>query len=218
MIRYYLGEEPILGNVPTYLARDADDRAYILENLDELVVKAVERVGRLRHADRARSRRRERARASSARKIEADPRNYIAQPTIALSPPPDLRRRRAARLPRRPAALHPLRRDAIRVVPGGLTRVALRAGSLVVNSSQGGGSKDTWVLLGPDASRVAESLYWMPLHRARRGRRRACSTSTSTRCSTARSPTAGALAAARRGARRRGAPTSSTTRRPRRRT
>jgi uncharacterized circularly permuted ATP-grasp superfamily protein len=143
IIRYYLGEEPILSNVPTYLPVRPDDRRYVLEHLDELVVKAVNESGGYGmligpHASRAEL-------ADFRARIIADPRNYIAQPTLALSRHPcwveDHLEGRHVDL--RPFVLFG---REVRITPGGLTRVALRAGSLVVNSSQGGGGKDTWVL------------------------------------------------------------------------
>jgi len=144
IIKYYLGEDPILPNVPTYLLSRADDCRYALEHLDELVVKAVGESGGYGmligpHASVAE---REEFRA----RIIANPRNYIAQPTLALSSAPsfigDCVEPRHVDL--RPYVL--CGADRCAVVPGGLTRVALKRGSLVVNSSQGGGSKDTWVL------------------------------------------------------------------------
>ena len=143
MIRYYEGEDPILPNVPTYLCwRDAD-RQHVLQNLSSLVVKAANEAGGYGmlvgpHSTEA-------EREEFARRIEANPRNYIAQPTLALSRVPTLV---GDRLEGRHVDLRPyiLYGEDIRVVPGGLTRVALKKGSLVVNSSQGGGSKDTWVL------------------------------------------------------------------------
>lgn len=143
IIRYYLGEEPLLENVQTYLAADPTDRAYILEHLDELVVKAVDQSGGYGmligpHATREQ-------RAEFAERIRACPSEYVAQPTIALSRHPTLI---GDRLEGRHVDLRPfvLYGKEISVFSGGLTRVALRSGSLVVNSSQGGGSKDTWVL------------------------------------------------------------------------
>jgi uncharacterized circularly permuted ATP-grasp superfamily protein len=143
MIRYYLGEDAILPNVPTYLCwRDAD-RQHVLANLDKLVVKAANEAGGYGmligpHASVA-------EREEFARRIQARPREYIAQPTLALSRVPTLI---GDHLEGRHVDLRPyvLYGKDIRVLPGGLTRVALRKGSLVVNSSQGGGSKDTWVL------------------------------------------------------------------------
>jgi uncharacterized circularly permuted ATP-grasp superfamily protein len=143
MIRYYAKEDPILPNVPTYLCWREQDRKYVLENLAKLVVKAANEAGGYGmlvgpHATEAQ-------RAEFADKIKANPRNYIAQPTLALSRVPTLIE---DKLEGRHVDLRPyiLYGKDIRVLPGGLTRVALRKGSLVVNSSQGGGSKDTWVL------------------------------------------------------------------------
>jgi uncharacterized circularly permuted ATP-grasp superfamily protein len=143
IIKYYLGEEAILPNVPTYICRDDADRAYVLEHLDQLVVKAANESGGYGmligpHADGAQ-------RAAFAQKIEAEPRNYMAQPTISLSRVPTIA---GDRIEGRHVDLRPfvLFGEEIYVQPGGLTRVALTKGSLVVNSSQGGGSKDTWVL------------------------------------------------------------------------
>jgi uncharacterized circularly permuted ATP-grasp superfamily protein len=144
MIRFYLGEDAILPNVPTYLGVRKDERAYMLEHLEELVVKAVNESGGYGmlvgpHASAA-------ERALFRERIAANPRNYIAQPTLALSRHPTWV---DGRLEGRHVDLRVYilcAPDRITIVPGGLTRVALRAGSLVVNSSQGGGSKDTWVL------------------------------------------------------------------------
>jgi uncharacterized circularly permuted ATP-grasp superfamily protein len=143
MIRFYLGEEPILQNVPTWQCGKADDCKYVLENLGELVVKEVHGsggygmlVGPKSTAEQI---------ASFAERIRADPGNYIAQPTLALSTVPTFVEEGVA--PRH-VDLRPycLVGERIELVPGGLTRVALKDGSLVVNSSQGGGVKDTWVL------------------------------------------------------------------------
>ncbi|HET6174075.1 MAG TPA: circularly permuted type 2 ATP-grasp protein [Gaiellales bacterium] len=142
MIRYYLSEEPILGNVPTYLGVHEADRRYILEHLDELVVKTVNGSGGygMLIGPVATAAERDLFR----RQIEAEPREFIAQPTIALSRMPIyLEELRPAHVDLRPFVLSS---RITSVVPGGLTRAALRDGSLVVNSSQGGGSKDTWVL------------------------------------------------------------------------
>jgi uncharacterized circularly permuted ATP-grasp superfamily protein len=143
IIRYYTGEEPILPNVPTYICGDPQDRAYVLDHLDELVVKAANESGGYGmlvgpHASAA-------ERAAFAAKISAEPRNYMAQPTISLSRVPTIV---GDRIEGRHVDLRPyvLFGREIYVLPGGLTRVALARGSLVVNSSQGGGSKDTWVL------------------------------------------------------------------------
>jgi len=143
MIKYYEGEDPIIPNVPTYLCwRDAD-RQHVLQNLDKLVVKAANEAGGYGMLIGPASTAAERE--AFAGKISANPRNYIAQPTLGLSRVPTLV---GDTLEGRHVDLRPyiLYGDDIRVVPGGLTRVALRKGSLVVNSSQGGGSKDTWVL------------------------------------------------------------------------
>jgi uncharacterized circularly permuted ATP-grasp superfamily protein len=143
MIRYYEGEDPILPNVPTYLCWQDQDRRHVLQNLEKLVVKAANEAGGYGmlvgpHSTAA-------EREDFARRIEAHPRNYIAQPTLALSRVPTLT---GDRIEGRHVDLRPyiLYGKEINVLPGGLTRVALRKGSLVVNSSQGGGSKDTWVL------------------------------------------------------------------------
>ena len=144
MIRYYLREEPILNNVPTYLCWREKDRKYVLENLDKLVVKAANEAGGYGMLIGSKSTKEERA--EFAQKIIAQPRNYIAQPTLSLSRVPTLidGKVEGRHVDLRPYILH--RGDEIYVHPGGLTRVALKKGSLVVNSSQGGGSKDTWVL------------------------------------------------------------------------
>ena len=143
MVRFYLGEEPILQNVPTWQCSRADELKYVLENLGELVVKEVHGSGGYGMLVGPKSTVAEiemfRAR------IEADPSNYIAQPTLALSATPTFV---AEGVAPRHVDLRPycLVGERIELVPGGLTRVALREGSLVVNSSQGGGVKDTWVL------------------------------------------------------------------------
>ena len=144
MIRYYLGEEPILANVPTYLCWREEDRKYVLDNLENLVVKAANEAGGYGMLIGINSTAEERA--EFAQKIIAQPRNYIAQPTLSLSRVPTLidGKVEGRHVDLRPYILH--RGDEIYVHPGGLTRVALKKGSLVVNSSQGGGSKDTWVL------------------------------------------------------------------------
>src|SRR5579863_1980148 len=149
-IRYYLGEEPILKTVETYLCSRKEDLAYVLEHLPELVVKAVGESGGYGMlmgptADRERI-------EDFKQRIKADPRNYVAQPVLPLSRVPsyDLAHSSIAgrHVDLRPYCLYD--GEKVTIVPGGLTRVALQQGSLVVNSSQGGGSKDTWVLFGDD--------------------------------------------------------------------
>jgi uncharacterized circularly permuted ATP-grasp superfamily protein len=143
MIRFYLGEEPILANVPTYKCAEADDLAYTLAHLEELVVKEVDGSGGYGMLIGPRSTKDE-IEAYRAR-IEADPGGFIAQPTLELSTAPTLSNGQVAgrHVDLRPYCLVGSR---VRLTPGGLTRVAMREGSLVVNSSQGGGVKDTWVL------------------------------------------------------------------------
>ena len=143
IIRYYLGEEPILPNVETYLLSDDQQRQYVLEHLEELVVKAVGESGGYGMLLGPYSTANERA--AFRERILANPRNYIAQPTIALSAAPCIidNQVEPRHVDLRPFVLFG---ENATVVPGGLTRVALKRGSLVVNSSQGGGSKDTWVL------------------------------------------------------------------------
>ena len=143
LIRYYLGEEAILENVETYLLSDEKVRAHVLANLDKLVVKAVGESGGYDMLIGPHSTAEERQQFHD--RIVANPRNYIAQPTLQLSCAPSYvdGRVEARHVDLRPFIL--CSQDII-IVPGGLTRVALRRGSLVVNSSQGGGSKDTWVL------------------------------------------------------------------------
>jgi uncharacterized circularly permuted ATP-grasp superfamily protein len=143
IIRYYLGEEPLIPNVPTYLCWRDEDRDYVLDNLEKLVVKTAGGSGGYGMLVGPAST--EAERAEFAQKILAEPRNYIAQPTLALSRVPTLTDNGVAgrHVDLRPYILYG---EDIFVLPGGLTRVALKPGSLVVNSSQGGGSKDTWVL------------------------------------------------------------------------
>src|SRR5688572_3124329 len=145
IIRFYLSQEPILPNVETYLLDNESDRKYVLDHLDSLVVKAVGESGGYGMLIGPHSTARERE--AFRDKILADPRNFIAQPTLRLSRAPCFV---DGRIEPRHVDLRPyvLYGDGVRIVPGGLTRVALRKGSLVVNSSQGGGSKDTWVLAG----------------------------------------------------------------------
>ncbi|HTR13199.1 MAG TPA: circularly permuted type 2 ATP-grasp protein [Roseiarcus sp.] len=144
IIRFYLAEEPLLNNVPTYRCREPEWLKYVLERLEKLVVKEVNGSGGYGmlvgpHATAAQ-------REQFAAKIKTDPTNYIAQPTLALSTCPASFETGVS--PRhvdlRPFVLTGA--DGVRIVPGGLTRVALREGSLVVNSSQGGGTKDTWIV------------------------------------------------------------------------
>ncbi len=144
MIRYYLGEEPLLSNVPTYLCWRDRDRDYVLEHLDQLVVKPANEAGGYGMLVGPKST--EKERHDFAGRILAQPRNYIGQPTLGLSRVPTLigDRVEGRHVDLRPYILH--RGEEIYIHPGGLTRVALKKGSLVVNSSQGGGSKDTWVL------------------------------------------------------------------------
>ena len=143
IIRYYLGEDAILPNIETFLCREPKQLSHVLANLDQLVVKSVGASGGYGmlvgpHASRA-------EREAFAERVRADPQNYIAQPTIQLSTAPCLV---DGRIEPRHVDLRPfvLAGQRIVVTPGALTRVALKHGSLVVNSSQGGGSKDTWVL------------------------------------------------------------------------
>jgi len=143
IIRYYEDADPILQNVPTYLCWRPEDRAYVLEHLDELVVKSANESGGYGmlvgpHSTTGQQ-------EEFAEKIKANPRNYIAQPTLALSRVPTIV---GEHFEGRHVDLRPyvLCGKEIYVMPGGLTRVAMTKGSLVVNSSQGGGSKDTWVL------------------------------------------------------------------------
>jgi len=147
-IRYYLGEEPILRNVETHVCDDPSQLAYVLDHLAELVVKPVGESGGygLLVGPTADAR----TLAGFRERLRADPRNYIAQPVVPLSRVPvwdaDAGKLVGRHVDLRPYCLYD--GDRVTIVPGGLTRVALRPGSLVVNSSQGGGSKDTWVLRG----------------------------------------------------------------------
>src|SRR5579863_4910731 len=149
-IRYYLGEEPILKTVETYLCANPADLGYVLDHLPQLVVKAVGESGGYGMlmgpaADRAKL-------LEFADRLRANPRNYIAQPVVGLSRVPSYDPATGSVAGRhvdlRPYCLYD--GEKVTIVPGGLTRVALQQGSLVVNSSQGGGSKDTWVLFGDD--------------------------------------------------------------------
>ena len=147
MIKFYLGQDPILPNVPTYLASEEKDMTYIMENLPKLVVKAANESGGYGmligpHASKAEI-------EKFRREIKANPRNYIAQPTLALSRHPCFVEGgfEGRHVDLRPYILYG---EKVVIIPGALTRVALKKGSLVVNSSQGGGSKDTWVLEGDE--------------------------------------------------------------------
>ena len=143
IIRYFLGEDPILDNVETFVLTDDAQRQHVLGQLDKMVVKAVGESGGYGMLIGPHSTLKQRN--EFRKRIEADPRNYIAQPTISLSRAPCFF---DGQVEPRHVDLRPyiLYGDKVTIVPGGLTRVALRKGSLVVNSSQGGGSKDTWVL------------------------------------------------------------------------
>jgi uncharacterized circularly permuted ATP-grasp superfamily protein len=162
IVKYYLGEDIILPNVPTYICAEEKDLGYVLDHLGELVVKAANESGGYGmlvgpHSTKAQC-------DEFAEKIKANPRNYIAQPTLALSRVPTLV---GDTCEGRHVDLRPyiLCGQDIFVLPGGLTRVALKKGSLVVNSSQGGGSKDTWVLA--DSPEVAhEKLEAAPFANA----------------------------------------------------
>ncbi|UTW14119.1 circularly permuted type 2 ATP-grasp protein [Marinobacterium rhizophilum] len=144
LIKYYLDEEPLLRNVQTYLCENDKDRAYVLENLDKLVVKPANESGGYGMLVGPHSTKKDQAKFAEL--IKSNPRNYIAQPTLALSTAPTLvdnNRLEPRHLDLRPFILQG--KDTY-VTTGGLTRVAMRKGSLVVNSSQGGGSKDTWIV------------------------------------------------------------------------
>jgi uncharacterized circularly permuted ATP-grasp superfamily protein len=143
MIEFYLGEKPILNNVPTYLCREADDLSYVLAHMGELVVKEVHGAGGYGMLVGPAATQAEIAEFSQV--VRANPSNYIAQPTLALSSCPTFV---DSGIAPRHIDLRPfvLSGTSVQMVPGGLTRVALKEGSLVVNSSQGGGTKDTWVL------------------------------------------------------------------------
>jgi len=143
IIKYYLGEEPLIANVPTYICDRDDDRAYVLDHLDELVVKPANESGGYGIFVGPHSTREQQDECRAM--VTADPRNWVAQPTLQLSTAPTLceGQVRPRHLDLRPFVLSG---EEHSVTQGGLTRVALREGSLVVNSSQGGGSKDTWIL------------------------------------------------------------------------
>jgi uncharacterized circularly permuted ATP-grasp superfamily protein len=149
-IKYYMGEDPILNNVDTYLCSNQDQLGYVLDNLKDLVVKAVGESGGYGMLMGPASD--HKTIEAFREKLKADPRNYIAQPVIPLSRCPSFDSATGRLSPRhvdlRPYCLYD--GEKVTIVPGGLTRVALQKGSLVVNSSQGGGSKDTWVLRGDE--------------------------------------------------------------------
>ncbi len=147
VIRYYTGEDAVIPNVPTYVCAEESDLAFVLENIEKLVVKAANEAGGYGmligpHSTAAQI-------EEFKHKIKANPRNYIAQPTLGLSRVPVLTEDgiEGRHVDLRPFVIHG---EDPYVLPGGLTRVALTKGSLVVNSSQGGGSKDTWVLSEDD--------------------------------------------------------------------
>ena len=152
IIRYYLKEEPAIANVPTYRCDDAENLEYVLANLEKLVVKPANESGGYGmlvgpHSTPEQQR-------EMAEQIKADPRNYVGQPTLCISTSPTLydsvtdNNESVSTMAARHVDLRPfvLQGDELTVTTGGLTRVALEPGSLVVNSSQGGGSKDTWVV------------------------------------------------------------------------
>ena len=143
IIRYYLNEEPLIPNVPTFRCMYKDEREYVLDHIDELVVKPANESGGYGMLIGPRATRAERNKFVSL--IKANPRNYIAQPTLQISTVPTVV---GKTVEPRHVDLRPfiLSGKKITVTTGGLTRVALRKGSLVVNSSQGGGSKDTWIV------------------------------------------------------------------------
>ena len=144
MIKYYMNEEPILANVPTYQMKNDEEREYVFNNMTEMVVKETNQSGGYGMVMGNSASQEELEKAKIA--ILANPRNFIAQPIIQLSTVPCLidGKLQPRHVDLRPYAL--CGPNGIEIVPGGLTRVALREGSLVVNSSQGGGSKDTWVV------------------------------------------------------------------------
>jgi uncharacterized circularly permuted ATP-grasp superfamily protein len=159
MIKFYLGQDAILPNVKTYICAEEPDRKYVLENLHKLVVKSTNESGGYgmlmgHQASKA-------EREEFGKKIAADPRNFIAQPVIELSQHPSLidDHFEGRRVDLRPYILYG---EKVVVMPGGLTRVALRKGSLVVNSSQGGGSKDTWVLEDAETSELPDTMDEVP--------------------------------------------------------
>jgi uncharacterized circularly permuted ATP-grasp superfamily protein len=147
MIRYYLDQDAILPNVPTFLCMDSQDRRHVLKNIDQLVVKPANESGGYGMLVGPLAAREDHQKFRAL--IQANPRNYIAQPTLSLSTVPTLTE---SQIEPRHVDLRPfiLSRERPYVTTGGLTRVALKRGSLVVNSSQGGGSKDTWIVEDAD--------------------------------------------------------------------
>jgi uncharacterized circularly permuted ATP-grasp superfamily protein len=145
IIKYYLDQDPIIQNVPSYLCMYDDQREYVLKNLDKLVVKPANESGGYGMLIGPRASKKERDQFADL--IRANPRNYMAQPTLNISTGPTVINDQLAprHLDLRPFVLQS---DKLQVTMGGLTRVAMRQGSLVVNSSQGGGSKDTWIVEG----------------------------------------------------------------------
>ena len=144
IIQFYMGEKALLNNIPTWRCADAENLTYVLDNLSRLVVKEVHGSGGYGMLVGPAASKREIS--SFKKKLEAKPKNYVAQPTLALSTVPILTK---AGLAPRHVDLRPfvmVSPQGINITKGGLTRVALKEGSLVVNSSQGGGTKDTWVL------------------------------------------------------------------------
>jgi len=165
LIRFYLTEEPILPNVPTYLCDRPSEQQYVIEHMHELVVKPVNESGGYGILMGPQSTSEERA--AYVDLIRTNPRNYIAQPMLTLSTAPTVidGQLEARHIDLRPFVL--CSGEDIYVLPGGLTRVALRRGSMIVNSSQGGGSKDTWVLVKNGGRNHVKNGNGAPAHEAR---------------------------------------------------
>ncbi len=162
MIKYYLGEDPIIPNVPSFLCMDPAERSYVLANLDKLVVKPANESGGYGMLIGPRATQEEREKFRHL--IEANPRNYMAQPTLALSTAPTLMEDSTVEprhLDLRPFVLSRGGLNSTYVTTGGLTRVAMVRGSLVVNSSQGGGAKDTWIVDMDDGMAQSQSMGGM---------------------------------------------------------
>jgi len=157
MIKYYLGEDALLPNVPTFLSADDAQRDHILKNLNKLVVKSANEAGGYGMLMGPQSTKAQQD--EFAEMIKADPRNFIAQPLVEISRAPafvpDVNGFEGRHIDLRP---YILMGEEITIIPGGLTRVALRKGSYVVNSSQGGGSKDTWVLARPSGQSQSQTM------------------------------------------------------------